>query len=187
MIAVAIVTFRHRGDTRQQSTCSVAWFDIRIDLFDELMMYGTTHLQTVDCFTVGLVRFATDVVADASLCHEVPFVSCIDKDSRFERTPALHDDVRNSRTLFDHATFKIQPLSKDDRYFCLGNHVVEDLGCHVRFKRPHRFFVFSPIFEIGFAGLASPTFGCKVVFVDALVELAGQSANRALIADIGCT
>ena len=148
-------------------------------------------LHAVEGFAVGGVGFAADVVADACLGHQVALVGRIDEDLAGEFTAALHHDLHDARAVFHDALLEVEAFAEDDRHLVAGGleHLVVDGGGHMGFEGPHRTFVgrvaMGALGEIGLAGLVDPFRVLGVIFGDARIEFAGQSADRLLVADIG--
>jgi hypothetical protein len=149
------------------------------------MMDSSSDLQAVDGLAISLVGLTADVIADPCSGHQVTFVGRIDKDPGSECPTTLHDDLQNTRPVFDYATFELQSLTQNDRHFGLSNHFAEDLSRSARFKRPHRVLVLAAILKVLVSRFALPSVGCQIELVDALIKLSRQTANRTFVSDIG--
>ena len=100
-------------------------------------------LHAVERLAVGGVGFAADVVADAGFGHQVAFIGRVDEHLTRELAAALHDDLHDTRAVFDHALLQVEAFAEDDGHLVAGGleHPVVDRRSHVRLEGPHRAFV----------------------------------------------
>ena len=177
------------GDAGQEAAGGIAGDDVGRDAGKKLVGLGLPGLDAVEGFAELGVGLAADAVGDAGLGHEVALVGGVDEDFGADDAAGFEADRGQARAGFLDGAGEIEALAAEDGEVVLAHEVLEDFFRDVRFEGPHG----------GFAGvgggladaairadrLAGPGLGTSVVLGDALVEIAGETADGAFVADVG--
>jgi hypothetical protein len=155
------------------------------------MAYGMAGLDAVERLAVDTVRLAAHVVFHSCFREQISLIARINEHAAFEGAAAFHDDPENPRPFLHDAPGEIKPLALDDRHFVadFAQHRVVNVGGDVRLEGPHRFLVgivhrAAPI-DVLPAVLVIPRFRLLVVLPDAAVKFPRDSADGALVANVG--
>ena len=130
------------------------------------------------------------MIVDTSGGHEVAFVSGIDEHAAGVSLAAEHGDGSNVAILERHAFFAVEPFVAMDGDLVFFDEVLEDLFGDAGFENPHRAFlaidgaIALAFVAILFLGLPLPGLVLVVVEEDAVIELAGESADDFFFAGV---
>jgi hypothetical protein len=177
------------GDAGQEAAGGIAGDDVGRDAGKELMRLGLPGLDAVEGFAELGVGLAADAVGDAGLGHEIALVGGVDEHFGADDAAGFEADRGQAGAGFLDGAGEIEALAAEDGEVVLAHEVLEDFFRDVRLEGPHG----------GLAGvgggladaairadrLAGPGLGARVVLGDALVELAGEAADGAFVADVG--
>ena len=148
-------------------------------------------LVAVPFLAVGGIGFAADMVADTGRGQEVALVGRVDEHLPLEGFSGQHRDLGDTSLDDAYALGAIEPFVAQDAQVEFLNIVLEDLLGHARFKDPHRPLVLvhghralALVAEL-LGLLPLPGGGLLIFHPDAVIEVAGQTADDGFIACIG--
>jgi hypothetical protein len=146
-------------------------------------------LGTVDCFAVGGVGFAADVVGNAGLGEQIALVGGIDEHFGAIAAAVFHDDfAQRGAVLDDAAAITAEALVGEDAQVGGGDHFGKHALCGGGLEGPFGVLVGVgaglAVVLIFFRFLPFPVGGLAVVGADALIELAGNAADDVFVADV---
>ena len=150
------------------------------------MALGPRHFDAVERLAVLAVGLASDGAGNPGAGHQIPFIGPIDEHLAGERAAAFHADRNNPRPLLFHAGLQIQPLAVNHLHMRLGAHLIVHLLSNMRLKSELRIRI-NVMLALGvlLGGLLLPRRIVLIMGLDAGIKLAGDAADRRLIAHIG--
>ena len=177
---------RHAG---QEAARRVAFHDVWIDAWPELVECCVLALDAVDGLAVDGVRLAADGIGDASRRHEVALVCGVDEHLAAKDASAFGPELDDSSVpLYDSAGTAVEAFAEDNLDAVARHPAVEDgEGCG-RLERPHGVRAEGScalaVRQVVAALLARPVALVLVPVGDGAVELERDAAERRLVADV---
>ena len=148
-------------------------------------------LVAVPFLAVGGIRLAADMVADARGGEQVAFIGRVDEHLPGELLAGEHRDLGDASVGEAHALGAVEPLVAEDGQAELLHVILEDFLGHARFEDPHRALVL--VHRDGALTLVAelrgllPLPGLRLLILDpdAVIEVAGETADDGLVARVG--
>ena len=150
------------------------------------MRAGVAGLDAIECFAVGGIVFAPDVVGDAGLCHQVSLIGGVDESVPSEFLTRFHDDRPDLQVFlfYAYAVPQIEALSQYDRDVCFSEHFAKDLLRHFGLESPEGILTRSKERKV-FTLLHRPRFVILVMRSDRPIKLSADPADDGGVARIG--